>query len=216
MHAAPDLEPVEGPEWSGPEHRSRNMPLSDTQLIVLSAAFERDDHSILPLPPRIKGGAVAKVCHALVAKGLVETFPLGRDVIINDKERIFRRNQGEAVEGLRLTALALKELNVEPDGEGEAAVETHPIAEPVASEPEISNRSASVPRSGSKLERLIALLRRKQGVSINEASELLAWMPHSVRGAVAGALKKKYALTIQSEKIEGRGTVYRIAQGDGQ
>jgi Protein of unknown function (DUF3489) len=36
-------------------------------------------------------------------------------------------------------------------------------------------------------------------------------MEHSVRGAVAGALKKKYGLTILSEKVEGRGTVYQIA-----
>jgi Protein of unknown function (DUF3489) len=49
-----------------------------------------------------------------------------------------------------------------------------------------------------------------KGVSIKEAAEALDWMEHSVRGAVAGALKKKYGLTIASEKIEGRGTVYRI------
>jgi Protein of unknown function (DUF3489) len=53
-------------------------------------------------------------------------------------------------------------------------------------------------------------LRRAKGVSIKEAAEALDWMEHSVRGAVAGTLKKKYGLTIASEKIEGRGTVYRI------
>ena len=35
-------------------------------------------------------------------------------------------------------------------------------------------------------------------------------MQHSVRGAVAGALKKTYRLTILSAKVEGRGTVYRL------
>ena len=35
-------------------------------------------------------------------------------------------------------------------------------------------------------------------------------MQHSVRGAVAGALKKKYRLTILSGKVEGRGTVYHL------
>jgi Protein of unknown function (DUF3489) len=49
-----------------------------------------------------------------------------------------------------------------------------------------------------------------KGVSIKEASEALDWMQHSVRGAVAGALKKTYRLTILSEKVEGRGTVYRL------
>jgi hypothetical protein len=35
-------------------------------------------------------------------------------------------------------------------------------------------------------------------------------MQRSVRGVVAGALKKTYRLTILSEKVEGRGTVYRL------
>ena len=66
------------------------------------------------------------------------------------------------------------------------------------------------PRAGTKLEQFIKLLRRPKGVSIKEASEALDWMQHSVRGAVAGALKKTYRLTILSEKVEGRGTVYRL------
>jgi hypothetical protein len=49
-----------------------------------------------------------------------------------------------------------------------------------------------------------------EGRSIKEASEALEWMQRSVRGVVAGALKKTYRLTILSEKVEGRGTVYRI------
>ena len=71
--------------------------------------------------------------------------------------------------------------------------------------------AAQQPRTGTKLERFVELLRRPEGVSIKEASDELAWMQHSVRGAVAGALKKKYALTITTEKVEGRGTVYRIS-----
>ena len=34
----------------------------------------------------------------------------------------------------------------------------------------------------------------------------LKWQPHTVRGAIAGALKKKLGLDVQSEKVEGRGT----------
>jgi hypothetical protein len=35
---------------------------------------------------------------------------------------------------------------------------------------------------------------------------------HTVRGAIAGALKKKLGLNVISEKIERRGRVYRIAE----
>ena len=37
---------------------------------------------------------------------------------------------------------------------------------------------------------------------------LAHWQRHTVRGAMAGALKKKLGLTITSEKIDGR-RVYR-------
>ena len=37
-----------------------------------------------------------------------------------------------------------------------------------------------------------------------------SWQNHTVRGAVAGALKKKLGLDVISEKIEGRGRVYRL------
>jgi hypothetical protein len=39
-----------------------------------------------------------------------------------------------------------------------------------------------------------------------------AWQAHSVRGAIAGALKTKWKLKITSEKAEG-GRLYRLAQG---
>ena len=71
--------------------------------------------------------------------------------------------------------------------------------------------SSKQPRSGTKLEQFIQLLRRPEGVSIKEAAQALDWMEHSVRGAVAGALKKKYGLTITAAKVEGRGTVYTVA-----
>ena len=36
------------------------------------------------------------------------------------------------------------------------------------------------------------------------------WQSHTVRGAMAGALKKKLGLTIDSEKVDGRGRCYML------
>ena len=55
------------------------------------------------------------------------------------------------------------------------------------------------------------MLTRQEGATIDEIVAALAWRSHTVRGAMAGALKKKLGLSITSEKIEGRGRVYRIA-----
>lgn len=66
-------------------------------------------------------------------------------------------------------------------------------------------------REGSKQSQLIEMLRRPKGATIDEVVKALAWQPHTVRGAIAGALKKKLGLDVTSEKDEGRGRIYRIA-----
>ena len=65
-------------------------------------------------------------------------------------------------------------------------------------------------REGTKQAALIAMLGRPEGATIDEVVEATGWQPHTVRGAFAGALKKRLGLTIASEKVEGRGRVYRI------
>ena len=54
------------------------------------------------------------------------------------------------------------------------------------------------------------MLKRPDGVTIDEVVKALKWQPHTVRGAMAGALKKKLGLKIESEKTEERGRFYRI------
>ena len=55
------------------------MPkLTDTQLVVLSAAAQRADGAIEPLPPNVRGGAAAKIVEGLIRRGLAERVPSGR------------------------------------------------------------------------------------------------------------------------------------------
>ena len=56
------------------------------------------------------------------------------------------------------------------------------------------------------------MLRAEGGATIDEIAATLEWRPHTVRGAMAGALKKKLGLTITSDKIEGRGRAYMIVE----
>ncbi|MEL6485595.1 MAG: DUF3489 domain-containing protein [Pseudomonadota bacterium] len=57
-------------------------------------------------------------------------------------------------------------------------------------------------KPATKLDTLVKLLGRKNGASIAEMTKATGWQQHSVRGALAGALKKR-GHTIASEKIEG-------------
>ena len=60
----------------------------------------------------------------------------------------------------------------------------------------------------SKLDTLEKLLKRKNGASIAEMTKATDWQQHSVRGVMAGAIKKR-GHTITSEKVGGKRR-YRI------
>jgi len=62
----------------------------------------------------------------------------------------------------------------------------------------------------SKIDQVLALLRRPQGATIEAMIAATGWQAHTVRGAMSGALKKKAGLTITSEKVDGV-RIYRIA-----
>jgi hypothetical protein len=66
-------------------------------------------------------------------------------------------------------------------------------------------------REGTKQALLIAMLRRPEGASVPEVVEATGWQGHTVRGAMFGALKKRLGLEVTSDKVEGRGRVYRVA-----
>ena len=65
-------------------------------------------------------------------------------------------------------------------------------------------------REGTKQAALIELLQRPEGVSLAEMVQATGWQQHTVRGAMAGALKKKLGLTIVSDKTDGQERKYRI------
>ena len=64
-------------------------------------------------------------------------------------------------------------------------------------------------REGSKLAMVISMLRNSGGASIDALSKVTGWQAHSVRGALAGALRKKLGLKVVSEKADGI-RIYRI------
>src|SRR5687767_13081988 len=67
---------------------------------------------------------------------------------------------------------------------------------------------------GSKQSRIIALLSSPGGTTIAAMLRTTGWQQHSVRGFLAGVVRKRLKLNLNSKKIDGT-RVYRINSGHG-
>jgi hypothetical protein len=68
----------------------------------------------------------------------------------------------------------------------------------------------------TKHAQLLQLLNRPEGASIDEMMQATEWQKHSVRGFLAGTVKKKMGLALTSSKAEGEVRRYRIATRRGR
>ena len=62
----------------------------------------------------------------------------------------------------------------------------------------------------TKHDHVLTLLTRREGATIPEMMEATNWQKHSVRGFLAGTVKKKLGFTLTSKKIDGELRRYRI------
>ena len=199
---------------NNPKSRGSALKLSDTQLVLLSAAAQRDDHC-LTATPNLKGRAAQKVAEKLIAAGLV------REVKAKTGAPVWRRDEDIAQSfALKLTAAGLKAIAVDKEqAEKEVVAPIHRRAETrpnVAPIEDLSNRRgkhprkddappgdrgqprkagpASAPRPGSKTAAIIDLLQQDQGATIDELIAATGWLRHTTRAALTGLKKREYQI----------------------
>lgn len=76
--------------------------------------------------------------------------------------------------------------------------------------------TGSAAQNTTKQERVLALLSRADGASLDEIMEATDWRQHSVRGFLAGTVKKKLGFTLVSTKDHDKPRRYRIDKRRGR
>ena len=66
-------------------------------------------------------------------------------------------------------------------------------------------------RAHSKQAEVVRMLQRPEGATVRQICDATGWQAHTVRGAFAGAFKKKLGLTLVSDKQPGGERIYRAA-----
>jgi len=120
------------------------------------------------------------------------------------------------------TQPAAPDQTVEPVADAGALVaDVAPVAETPTMEPTTAKKTRkasrkakaekheSGPREGSKTAQVVAMLKREGGATISEIMSTMGWQKHTVRGFMAGTMKKA-GYTVESFKPEGGERTYRI------
>jgi Protein of unknown function (DUF3489) len=209
--------------------------LSDTQAVILSAASQRDDGAVLPLPEtlKIKGGAVDKVLGSLKAKGLIDHqgAPRGDDppplrIARAGLQAIGVETEDDASEGAPpadagatsadagAQAIDAAAPAIEADGAATPAKKgKYPKCKGKARVTKAASADKPTPRTGTKQAQMIEMLKRPEGATVGQIAEATGWQHHTIRGAISGALKKKLGLTVEATRTREVGPEKTGAQG---
>lgn len=163
--------------------------LTDAQRELLARGAAEPD-GVIDAP------ADAKAARTLIKQGLAISLP-----VAGGASRLLITDAGRAA------------LAVPAGGEATAARDAADVLGQEPGEPaDAAAADRPAPKEpGGKLGKLVELLKRPQGVTLEEMVAETGWQAHSVRGAMSGSLKKKQGLAITSAKTDGA-RVYKIAE----
>ena len=68
-------------------------------------------------------------------------------------------------------------------------------------------------RTETKADKVIKLLRRKNGATIAELQKATGWQAHSVRGLLSGTLRKRMGINVEGQTVSKGTRRYRVAKG---
>jgi hypothetical protein len=191
-----------------------SIKLTDTQIVMLSDAAQRDDRCLVA-PRNLKGGAAQKVAAKLIDGGLV------KEIKAKPGASVWRQDEQTGVSfALKLTVAGVRAIAIDSrsasddrrNDSGErvqvAAANLEIIHQTNAEVPTIDAARPSAPREGTKLARVLELLQRDCGATVEELITATNWLPHTTRAALTRLRKRGCSVTIDRSDKE-RGSTYR-------
>ena len=183
--------------------------LEDLQLILLASAAKTEGGSILPAPAHISQYdiPVREAVGILIDRGLAD------EIDVDEPEMSWRADD-EAMFGAvindcgRETAEISGPVPDQPEmkparrGRKPGKKPTAKVAPPPSAPP-----AAKAP--GGKQAKVIQMLERKSGASLDQIMEATGWLAHSARAVLSGLRKKGYAI---DRTTTTKGSVYRITK----
>ena len=197
--------------------------LTETQLVMLSAAAQRNDRCLVATP-NLKVAAAQKIAGKLIGAGLV------KEIRAKAGAPVWRRDDEAGLSyALKLTAAGTKAIvidksaepgHVDDDGDlrediapARSSTREHSAPDPSsAGENGTAPPRASAPRGGTKLAQVVELLQRDRGATITELNAATGWLPHTTRAALTGLRKRGFVTAIDRSDKE-RGSIYRVERG---
>jgi hypothetical protein len=187
---------------------SKTKTLTDTQLILLSAASQREDRVVVR-PETMNAGLFTRATKALFKAGLVA------------ESATVRNGPGGAgpdgeAQMLVITAAGLKAIGVEELQPSQPALgkprerfrkTSSRGTSDTANMPMLVDHSSTT-RPPTKRALIIAMLSRREGATMDDLIAATGWLPHTTRAALTGLRQK--GLCLERSKSEGEPAVYRV------
>jgi len=160
-------------------------PLSDLDLVILTAAAGRQDRCALPWPSglAVNGDALARVVHSLLRRRLLAEVPTAKKPLI---WRVYGK-------GTRVT------LIMTDAGLSALASSNSKVVAKLDAKPAVTKRDT-----------ILALLRSREGATVAEMMAATGWQAHSIRGFLSGTLARKLGHHVRSVKAEGMERRYHV------
>ena len=178
------------------------IKLSETQTLILTAGANRPDNIAMPLPKGLAGAAAKMSVTKMIEHGWLQEV----DASSSRGDPLWRETGDGHGTTLVVTDLGLLAIGIEPVvAKTMTAIRDHAAKPPSPKPP--------TPRAGTKQAMLISLLQTPEGATMEAMITATCWKPHTVRGAMSGALGKKLGLIVTSAKEGDGARVYRISPG---